>query len=476
MIRTIWLAIALMGAAPAMAGQEAADDEPEGEICVAIGHRWAGTADERRRISLDPVPASFREVYGATGCARFQLMVDSLLDWHLAYGDAESARAAVAFLEQGAGGGRPIDPHFEAGLRARWKAAANEVAKLLAATKPLAENETVSARLGRRYLAVYKLPAVKRLAEYVGRLDSYNFVASEYTRAAARFPSADLVAGARRVEVPVAAGMAFVRSRAALGPVDAYLAERFGQFFDNRVQSSALRDISLAVTDVALDPTAATVAKAEHVILARDNPDFTIFLEHAYESDSSACAVGDREALRDYEDRCEENGFESDALGMWFQRSRLTLIAERNNLSAGAAGRIPGGGHDLVDAAIELFQRRAWEEGWRYGEGSPSPQAFDLILLRAEVRMPNPAKACRGEIDGPTSPMPDILDDLTDAQTMISPARDPGRYRRLAELYLAIHDAVLRCDPEFRRDEDTRNAMLMRSFLASYDDLIAAER
>lgn len=478
MRRTIWLALALAyaGSVPAMAWQDAVDEEPEGEICLAVGHRWSGTAEERRRIKVDPVPASFRRVYAGTGCERFQLMVDSLLSWHLVYGDAASANAAVAFLELGAGGGRPIDPRFEVDLRARWRAAAKEVAKLLAATKPQSENETAAARLDRRYLAIYKLPTVKRLAEYIGRLDGYNFVASEYVRAAMQFPSPALVAGARRVEVPVAAGMALVRERAALGPVDAYLAERFGQFFDSRVQSPALREVSLAVTDVALNPTPATIAKADSVILAHDNPDFLIFLHHAYEEDSQACEVDDREAFPDYQDRCEENGFESDALGFWFERSRLKLTAERNNLSAGASGRIPGSGHDVVAATIELFQRRAWEEGWRYGEGSPSLQAFDLMLLRAEARMPNADKMCRGEIDDPTNHMPDILDDLIDAGTMVSPARDPGRYRRLAQTYLPIYDAVLRCDPEYSRDEHVRHAQLMRAYLASYNDLIGADR
>lgn len=477
MIRTIGLATTLLlasaGAVPAMASQEAVDDEPEGEICLAIGHRWAGTADERRRIREDPVPASFRKIYAATGCARFQLMVDSLLSWHLIYGDAASANAAVAFLELGTGGGRSIDPNFEAELSARWHAAAKEVAKLLAATKPISQTETVEARLGRRHLAVYKLPTVKRLAESVGRLEGYNFVASEYVRAAAQFPSSELVAGARRVEVPAAAGMAFVRARATGGPVDAYLAERFGHFFDSRVQSPALRATSLAVTDVALDPTAATLAKAESVVKAHDNRDFTIFLEHAYAGDSEACEVEDREAFRDYVERCEANGFEGDALGMWFQRSRLMLIAQKNGLSSGLPERA---GKDVVDATIALFQRRAWEQGWRYGQGSSSPQAFDLMLLRAEARMSKTDKVCRGEIDDPIDHKPNILSGLIAAGTMVAPARDPGRYRRLAETYLTIYDAVLRCDPEFRGDEQVRNAVLMRSFLASYNDFVGAGR
>lgn len=472
MRRTIVLAALLAGTctAPAMAWQDAAEDPAEGEICIAIGHRWVGTADERRRISEDPVPASFRAIYTDKGCARFQLMFDSLLDWHLAYGDAASANAAVAFLENGAGEGRPVDPQFQTVLRARWQAAARDVAKLLAATKPQSPAETVEARLKRRYLAIYRLPAVEQLKEYLDRIDGYNFVASEYTRAAAYFPSAELVAGARRVNVPVAAGLAFARERTALGPVDAFLADRVSDITDNRVQSAALRAISLAVTDVALDPTPARIAKAEEVIRAHDNPDFQTFLEHGYGSDSGACEVEDREMFRDYKARCEENGFKNDASGYWFERSRLELLAEKNGQTLSLAGR------DIVDATIALFQRRAWENGMRYGEGRPSLQALDLMLMRADAYAPNADRICRGEIDDPTKYLPDVLDRLIDAQTMLSPAREPRRYRRLASTYLTIHDAALRCDPQYRQDAHARNAVLMRAFLASYDQLIAGER
>ena len=112
----------------------------------------------------------------------------------------------------------------------------------------------------------------------------------------------------------------------------------------------------------------------------------------------------------------------------------------------------------------------------RYGEGRPSLQALDLMLMRADAYAPNADRICRGEIDDPTKYLPDVLDRLIDAQTMLSPAREPRRYRRLASTYLTIHDAALRCDPQYRQDAHARNAVLMRAFLASYDQLIAGER
>lgn len=84
------LVVAMIGLASLPAAAKASADEPEErEICVAIARGWAGTSAEREKILEDPVPASFQQIYNSTGCRRWQLIVESLLDWHLRYGNVD---------------------------------------------------------------------------------------------------------------------------------------------------------------------------------------------------------------------------------------------------------------------------------------------------------------------------------------------------------------------------------------------------
>jgi hypothetical protein len=401
-------------------------------------------------------------------------MLDSLLDWHLRYGDARSARAAIAFLERGVTGTGPVDPAFAAKLPARWNAAHRQVAKLLDATGPQREGESAEARLDRRYAAIGKLPAVMALSEYLGLFKSYDFLASEYTRAAEYFLSPDLLADARRLQAPTTAAFAFIDARKQDGPVDAYLARQIGD--DSRVQSPGLREMSLAVTEAAIGGDPGAIAAAEAVTRARFTPDLLLFLNHAYEADSQPCDVGDRDDLAAYAERCEENGFENDALGFWYQRSRLALVAQKNDVLLSSFGSLPGAKPGPVEPTIELFQRRAWQDGWRYGQGSGLSRAFDLTILSAAASLPAAVRACRGETGGRIDRTPQILDQLTGAQSMVNPGKDPRRYRLLAETFVQAHDAALACDTEYYQADVARNLIVLRAFLASYDDILAAER
>lgn len=96
-MRTGWLLAVglLLVASPATARSA----EPGGEdICVSIGHAWDGLPADVANIAAVPVPESFLKLIRQTGCARWQLIDESLIDWHLRFGNESTTTAALSFL------------------------------------------------------------------------------------------------------------------------------------------------------------------------------------------------------------------------------------------------------------------------------------------------------------------------------------------------------------------------------------------
>src|SRR5688572_1512286 len=93
----LFAALAL-AAAPAPARKEA-ELEDRQTICLSIGHVWRGDNADIRRIASVPVPQSFRDRFHGDACSRRQLLEDSLIEWHLAFGTEASTTSALAFLE-----------------------------------------------------------------------------------------------------------------------------------------------------------------------------------------------------------------------------------------------------------------------------------------------------------------------------------------------------------------------------------------
>lgn len=88
---------ALVSSAPSSAKDaQPAGTEEEANICVLKLVLWTGSNDEIRAIRTEPVPKSYRE--GVQLCGGGFQNTD-LLDWHLHYGTADTALAALAFLE-----------------------------------------------------------------------------------------------------------------------------------------------------------------------------------------------------------------------------------------------------------------------------------------------------------------------------------------------------------------------------------------
>lgn len=470
-------AVQLVFASPVKARDDVAAGAEEAEshtICVAVARRWAGSAREQARILQDPIPQSFVRETETTGCARWQLMEESLVDWHLRYGDARSTRAAIAFLEPLMS--EPVDPQIAAAFVARWNAALDDMRAVVSDAKP----ESVERYLAANGDAIHARDSIKALLAIQDTLSGYDAIAHEYTRSAEFFLAAELVADARPFQEPTYAVATFIEQQQTAGEVEAYLADlartrRYGQRM-----FPVTREISLAVTSAAIEATPATIEAAGALTRSRyapdgkqaPYPDLETFRQQAYNDDGDACEPDERNSRAGYEDRCEENGFEGQALAFWYHRSRLELIAHRYGIPLEPLAR-----HytrdGTTEGTIDLFMRRAWSEGLRYGEERTGPETVHLLVFEAEA-LTYSAGNCTTGPDGGGPPVLRALERLLWAQSLASPARDPRLHRTVAEAYMSTYDAARRCNARIDADQK-RGAIVSRAFLSQYDRLVRAD-
>jgi hypothetical protein len=167
-------AAAITLASPALAQDgEPAADEDEGIVCLALAHVWGGSIEDVGRIDAVPVPASFRRQFEAGGCTRFQLVEQSLINWHLIFGNERSATAALAYVEDGYTAGRPSPGEFRQQLSRTWPDAlrAIEAARLPATHGP--ERNAAERRLRRNR-------AFTRAAELIAAHDDFIDLTQQY--------------------------------------------------------------------------------------------------------------------------------------------------------------------------------------------------------------------------------------------------------------------------------------------------------
>jgi hypothetical protein len=473
------LAVALAssaGALPAL-GQEVASEGASTElICVAIGRRWNGSEAERNRIEQVPVPQSFLNSIRSSGCGRWQLILGSFLDWHIRHGSEQSALAAVRFLEIELSADLGAD--FPEDFAADWQRGARDTLSLLERRRR--QNPGTSdidlLRDARQDLAARDV--FKELRAQAQRLENAEFIAGEYTRAAEHWGSRALWNEARRVHDPAMEMMSFIEERQRLGGVDAFLADELRPGFRSDRMSPQMRDISLAVTHAFIARTN-EAALAAHGLAqqyyrpdgrSHPYPDLLTFISEAYESDNEACNANERNSLEGYEDRCEENGFEQFALGFWYQRSRIELLSQQIGQPLDLLDR-PFARDGVTPSVIDLFVRRAWHEGMRYGDEPAPPEAVRLLILLAQTKAVALRAACVAGGGNEENLMYEVLQPISRAQALASPSLQTELYREVAQARVHLQEILEPCEVAFIERRFERDLILARSFLDQYATL-----
>lgn len=331
---------------------------------MAVAHIWHGTLEDTAQIRSVPAPDSFRRQLEAGGCTTFSLVNESLVTWHLAFGDEASTAAALSYLEQ----------HFT-----RRRSIRTDLAEAVA---------RAVARPGRKADAA-SLPAL------VAEAGNYRFLAMEFARAADFFRSPILLEQARAYAAPALGVQQFARTQRAAAAKcakgDTGCTERAVPpalaILDNYIDRQATElDLQLAVAGVRVGGSAADFAAARAVFERNEDPGFELAREHAYQHGNDFCDIGDRDDLREWRETCRDDNLEGRAITYWRYRALYTLAAQ----ASGNKGldRL----HDEWDGetALRLIEGRARAETDGVGRWGWHGDAFavtDIRLAMAEVQL-----------------------------------------------------------------------------------------
>ncbi len=481
------LAVGLLGLVSALflapVAQSQTDPELENNtqeemICLTIGRVWAGTFAEREQIGQVPVPKSFVQQIRGDTCTRFQLVLGSLLNWHFQYGDERSAIAAVRFLEREFL--VQIDPEYPPEFAAEWQIALDQAQHLFEGEK--ARNPGVSDWQLLRDLEpqLKELRGVKSLVKFGNQLGGVEFIAGEYARAAEVFRSENLLKQARRLHAPSFSVATFLNQQEQIGTVEKYLVGLVRPRYRSDRMEPRLREIALSVTDAAIKRDVETVQAADAVtrqVYRPDGqtypwPDLFTFIENAYEDDETVCRASKNNSKPGYVDRCEENGYESYAMGFWYNRSRLELIARQLGIKLETFDRrfIRDG---TTPRTVDLFLQRAWHDGLRYGEALVPKEAIHLLMWSGEASFSEITGECDRASKEHRQSAYDAINLISRAQSFTSPARHPLLYLETATAYVRIYEGLGKCTMDMNEPSFERGYLLSKAFLTQFPALMA---
>jgi hypothetical protein len=427
-------------------------DEDEGMVCVGVARQWRGDLDSVRRIRADPVPAAYRALYFEGGCGS-GLVRESLIDWHLGFGDEASTAAALAFLDEAYARGRPALAALPRAFAPAWRSARRAVA---AAGPALAEPGPARDRL-RRLLD--RSPEIARLRALTQARDGLVFLATQHLRAAEFYGSAALLARATTyVET----------ARAMAPPPDAAMPAAAGSFVDVDPDPYPMRDFDmrLALLKARLSRAPVDIDAASRLIDANFSPAMTDAADNYAQMEDFCDSSGD-EALEAVRAACNEDGsFPRRAIRFWRYQAQLDMLMaadpvhyrlrareqrpagsvasyERSAVSAGAGDPESWAGYGNYDSAINLLE--AAREQNRQGSGGYDDADGDLAALRlaradllarlAETAQPGGGRRPDAEV---ADLLRAALAELARAVPLVPPAENPARFRQVASLYLAL--------------------------------------
>ena len=470
--------IAFLSPQFAHAQTDAGDDE--GMMCLAFGHRWNGSIAERAQIEAAPVPQSFQDIFHAGGCARFQLMPDSLVTWHIRYGSARSALAAGRFLEREMG--VRVAPNFERDFERAWRATVSGTRALLEQEKASDPNQSDEQILRSLEPQMMEIAQRSGLAYYRNSLEGLRFIAGEYTRAAERFLDRDLLQAARRLHETEYRATIFLDEEAAEGAVEQYLAERIRpQSLRNRLDPQS-RELTLAVIEAEIARDVESIEAADAITRRLYRPDgksllysdLLTFTLTAYEANDQACRADELNSLSGYEDRCEENQFEQYAVGFWYQRSRLELLALELTVSLEPLDR-QFSRDGSTSRTIDLFLRRAWYQGMRYGETPVPPEAVRLLVRSGEARAHLAVASCDPQSQDFRRALTTSLYTLSRALQLADPIEQPWLFRPTAQAYQQTYERFTACGADIPEDRFRRGYAVSKAFLEIEPGLDSSE-
>ena len=418
------LGIAALATSAGLAMPAAAQDEPTVE-CLTIGHIWGGSSADVARIAVQPVPDSFRRNFFGDTCTRFSLVVESLLDWHLAFGDERSSTAALDFL---AANMMPDRDYIR------------DLAREVLTARAGALGEAGKRKSGK---------ATARLSTLIGQARTDAALAGMYLRAADFYGSRALLAKAERYALPVIE-VNHLRAAETTGGVGSNGDNFLGRLEIYEGEADQI-EMHLAVLRAVLERESGQLAAADAILKAKEKPFYRRAAEEAYTHGDDFCDIGDREDLADYAKACEADNFELRAKAWLRMRARLDILTLSLSDDAKAARNL-----DWMDLASEVLriiaiERARDQNGYRImGRYRDAEPEITLRLARADamIRLAKKAPLVNNDGWGRSGLYRLAMDELIAAEPVASPSDTPGRFRQIASLFLVAYDKAIALEKE----------------------------
>ena len=431
----------------------------EGEICVAIAHRWAGSIEDTRLIRSVPVPESYRKTLEAGGCAAWQLVRESLLDWHLAYGDEKSANAAIQYLEGRMLAGKPVRADL-----------GSELAALTG------KGSGKHARSGAKGQSVDAL---------VETAHAYRTLAMEYARAADFYSSPSLLAKAERLAEPTLPVGLLLRARreeekpCQLGGQQCESREKAAklpEFDDYEDRKWRDLDLQLAVARARIGGTESDFVAARAMFVRNDDPHYDTAGDEAYMHGDNFCDIADASHLSNWKEACDEDNFDRRALSYWRYRAVFSAIAQ----AAAQEGLRPRGTEWDGEIALRLIEaeERAHSSGLpELYFGAASYAVTDIRFAMAERQYGKARSKFEVEPRPGRTQAAAYLDHSLDlywqAAIYVQGTSHPGWLRRIGLRYLDVSETLEKArDPNDPLSPNhARRMAWFRTILPQLDEL-----
>lgn len=404
------LAAALLPAVPASA--PAQEFEAGENICLPTLRRWNGTVEDVRRITADPVPASYVQVrQSCGGPAR----AEDLVGWHLRFGSAETVVKALAFVERRDSEGREPPSAIASGFERRVREAERGERDLarLKREEPGRPNQ----REAEGSAALYNLSV--GASPYVDALVDWLDMAELYLSAAERFSEHSLREAAGRKFAPIEAVLPRFRlpSNAEVAPERRDMRMR-GVFADAKTgldRRIALFRLRLALFDATREPTTETYQRLNDLGLATRTPALDQIFAYAFQDGNQLCDIPDN-APEMLKEACEdEHDFSDWAMQFKFLEARVGLLR---------------GNEEPAALYIRIHEQDPNNGVWEAQRGDADPRVVALMTGIAELRL---QKALRSEGKPDSGRVDEALEAFVLTLRLVDPASDPVRFRQIAE-------------------------------------------
>ena len=372
-----------------------------------------GCAQDRDRARSRQLSAIVRI---ADPCARWALDKESIVNWHLRFGNERGVAAALAYVERDYVREAPAVERYTAELARAWREAQRDLGAARDVRQPDGVNYSAQA------LFVGASRTIQRLEALVGVRENFLFLARHYLRAAEEFGSLALLDKAALYLRPAVEGAAF------LEPLERQPAAAGLLHFNLHIFRTDELRMREAVLRAHLARTPEDIARAGALLQSIERPLYRRLAETAFSGGDDFCDISDgwggAEELRE---ACgADDEMQDRVVNYWISRAVLAQVA-------------PSGEGREDELVMRLLQLEQLPDHGRCCYSDAVGDLRRLHLMRADrQRRAFAEAAARGDPFEARERWHEALDELAKAERLAPAAEGPARFRRIAQAWLDL--------------------------------------